>query len=420
MRNILATLPLRRHVLGVPLASILLGLALLAALLWGAWATRALIELKNRELVTVQLSALVGEFVEAEARAGGDAEVTQRRIAQLNEDIDQLTHQASVLNARVAEIQDLGVALDGLGRFTEAGEDYERSLAIREQVLGAQHPQVGAILARLGGAMLGSDRLLQADATFVRARWLLDPLHITDDEQSLPPPTMSAWQRRELATVLDRQGEGRIAVLASDHAWLWSRGCEGCVATSWVEQPEPELVDNREQVLDPMTAYQITSMMEGVVTRGTAVTVSELGRPIAGKTGTTNDEKDAWFVGYTPDLVVGVYLGYDTPRPMGKGSTGGGLAAPIFKAFMAEVLKDKRPVDFRVPEGMKLIAIDRKTGMRSKEGAPGSIMEAFKPGTGPSDTYSVIGMEDIVSQERAKAISPQANRAITTGKGGLF
>ncbi|MCB1419603.1 MAG: penicillin-binding protein, partial [Notoacmeibacter sp.] len=198
------------------------------------------------------------------------------------------------------------------------------------------------------------------------------------------------------------------------------RGCEGCVATSWVEQPEPELVDNREQVLDPMTAYQITSMMEGVVTRGTAVTVSELGRPIAGKTGTTNDEKDAWFVGYTPDLVVGVYLGYDTPRPMGKGSTGGGLAAPIFKAFMAEVLKDKRPVDFRVPEGMKLIAIDRKTGMRSKEGAPGSIMEAFKPGTGPSDTYSVIGMEDIVSQERAKAISPQANRAITTGKGGLF
>ncbi|MCB1383419.1 MAG: penicillin-binding protein 1A [Notoacmeibacter sp.] len=198
------------------------------------------------------------------------------------------------------------------------------------------------------------------------------------------------------------------------------RGCEGCVATSWVDQPEPELIDNREQVLDPMTAYQITSMMEGVVQRGTAVTVSELGRPIAGKTGTTNDEKDAWFVGFTPDLVVGVYLGYDTPRPMGKGSTGGGLAAPIFKAFMAEVLKDKRPVDFRVPEGMKLIAIDRKTGMRSTPGAPGSIMEAFKPGTGPSDTYSVIGMEDIVSQERAKAISPQANRAITTGKGGLF
>lgn len=198
------------------------------------------------------------------------------------------------------------------------------------------------------------------------------------------------------------------------------RGCEGCVATSWVNQQEPELVDNREQVLDPMTAYQITSMMEGVVTRGTAVTVSELKRPVAGKTGTTNDEKDAWFVGYTPDLVVGLYLGYDTPRPMGKGSTGGGLAAPIFKAFMAEILKDKRPVDFRVPEGMKLVAIDRKTGMRATAGAPGAIMEAFKPGTGPSDTYSVIGMEDLVTQERAKAISPQANRAISSGRGGLF
>ncbi|MCB2062243.1 MAG: TrbI F-type domain-containing protein [Novosphingobium sp.] len=88
MRNILATLPLRRHVLGVPLASIVMGFALLAALLWGAWATRALLELESRELVTVQLSALVGEFVEAEARAGGDAEVTQRRIAAYLQAVD--------------------------------------------------------------------------------------------------------------------------------------------------------------------------------------------------------------------------------------------------------------------------------------------------------------------------------------------
>ncbi len=105
---------------------------------------------------------------------------------------------------------------------------------------------------------------------------------------------------------------------------------------SWSDQPEPELIDNAEQVLDPMTAYQITSMMEGVVTRGTAVTVSELGRPIAGKTGTTNDEKDAWFIGYTPNLVVGLYMGYDKPQTLGKGSTGGGLAAPIFKEFMGQ------------------------------------------------------------------------------------
>lgn len=198
------------------------------------------------------------------------------------------------------------------------------------------------------------------------------------------------------------------------------RICEGCVSTSWVNQQEPELIDNREQVLDPMTAYQITSMMEGVVKRGTAVTVSELGRPIAGKTGTTNDEKDAWFVGYTPNLVVGLYVGYDTPKPMGHGATGGGLAAPVFKEFMAKVLEGTRPVDFRIPEGMNLIAINRKTGMQAIESGPDVIMEAFKPGTGPADSYSVIGMEDIAAQERAKAISPQANRAITGGAGGLY
>ena len=198
------------------------------------------------------------------------------------------------------------------------------------------------------------------------------------------------------------------------------RLCEGCSATSWVNQPEPELIDNREQVLDPMTAYQITSMMQGVVQRGTAVTVSKLGRPVAGKTGTTNDEKDAWFVGYTPDLVVGLYMGFDTPRPMGHGSTGGGLAAPVFTDFMAQVLKDKPPLEFQVPEGMKLIAIDRKTGMRADGEGGGIIMEAFKPGTGPADSYSVIGMENIAIQERAKTISPQASRAISGGAGGLY
>ncbi|MDZ5697673.1 penicillin-binding protein 1A [Chelativorans sp. M5D2P16] len=196
------------------------------------------------------------------------------------------------------------------------------------------------------------------------------------------------------------------------------RECSGCDAEAWENQPEPELIDEREQVLDPMTAYQITSMMEGVVTRGTATTVSELGYPIAGKTGTTNDEKDAWFIGYTPDLVVGVFMGYDQPRPMGRGSTGGGLAAPIFKEFMAKALEGTTPVDFRVPDGMKVVAIDRKTGMHAEAGQPGVIMEAFKPGTGPADTYWVIG--DMQGSAQAQEISPEADRAITTGAGGLF
>jgi penicillin-binding protein 1A len=198
------------------------------------------------------------------------------------------------------------------------------------------------------------------------------------------------------------------------------RGCEGCVATNWLDQPEPELIDNAEQVLDPMTAYQITSMMEGVVTRGTAVTVSELGRPIAGKTGTTNDEKDAWFIGYTPNLVVGLYFGYDKPKGLGHGSTGGGLAAPVFKEFMKEALEGTPIVDFRMPEGMKVIAINRKTGMQADEGADGTIMEAFKPGTGPADSYWVIGMDEAGAGAGGEAISPQANRAITQGGGGLY
>ncbi|MGB3388241.1 MAG: penicillin-binding protein 1A [Pseudaminobacter sp.] len=198
------------------------------------------------------------------------------------------------------------------------------------------------------------------------------------------------------------------------------RGCEGCVATEWENQPEPELVDNSEQVLDPMTAYQITSMMQGVVQRGTATTLAELGRPLAGKTGTTNDEKDAWFIGYTPNLVVGLYMGYDKPTPLGKGSTGGGLAAPIFKEFMTEALKDRPIVDFQVPEGMKLIAINRKTGMRAEAGEPGAFVEAFKPGTGPADSYWVIGMGEDGTSGYGAELSPQANKAIIEGGGGLY
>ena len=197
------------------------------------------------------------------------------------------------------------------------------------------------------------------------------------------------------------------------------RGCDACVATEWKDQPEPELIDNSEQVLDPMTAYQITSMMEGVVTRGTAVTISELGRPIAGKTGTTNDEKDAWFVGYAPNLVVGLYMGYDKPQGLGKGATGGGLAAPIFKEFMGAALEDTPVVDFQVPEGMKLIAINRKTGMQAGDGEGGTIIEAFKPGTGPADSYWVIGMGDETTAT-GEALSPQASKAITEGAGGLY
>ena len=197
-----------------------------------------------------------------------------------------------------------------------------------------------------------------------------------------------------------------------------SRECRGCEADKWENQNEPTLIDKRERVLDPMTAYQITSIMEGVVQRGTATVVKEVGKPIAGKTGTTNDEKDAWFIGFSPDLVVGVYLGYDKPRHLGRGATGGVLAAPIVRDFLKVALADKPAVPFRVPAGIKLIRIDPKSGMRAGPGDQRVILEAFKPGTAPPDNYSVIGVGD--ADGRPLAVSPEADRAVRTGTGGLY
>ena len=196
-----------------------------------------------------------------------------------------------------------------------------------------------------------------------------------------------------------------------------TRECQGCDAAKWTKQDEPVLLDKRERVLDPMTAYQITSMMEGVVQRGTATVVKEVGKPIAGKTGTTNDEKDAWFIGFSPDLVVGVYLGYDKPRHLGNTATGGVLAAPIVRDFMKVALADKPALPFRVPAGIKLIRIDAKSGMRAGPSDQRVILEAFKPGTAPPDNYSVIGVSDA---DGRMLVSPEADRAVRTGTGGLY
>ncbi|MBY5439152.1 penicillin-binding protein 1A [Rhizobium leguminosarum] len=199
------------------------------------------------------------------------------------------------------------------------------------------------------------------------------------------------------------------------------RLCEGCNAGDWQNQEEPNIVDNRETVLDPMTAYQITSMMQGVIQRGTAAGKVDLGgRDVAGKTGTTNDEKDAWFVGFTPDLVAGLYMGFDTPAPLGRGGTGGVLSAPIFNEFMQTAVKDMPESKFVIPSGMNLISIDRKTGMAAVDGDPNTIIEAFKPGTGPADSFSVIGMDSTMAPEEILKTSPQANQAVQTGTPGLF
>ncbi|HEY8127442.1 MAG TPA: penicillin-binding protein 1A [Hyphomicrobium sp.] len=186
------------------------------------------------------------------------------------------------------------------------------------------------------------------------------------------------------------------------------RQCMGCTAERWAGQAEPELVDERRQIIDPHTAYQITHILEGVIQRGTATVLQSLNRPIAGKTGTTNEEKDVWFLGYTPTMVVGVFVGYDTPKPMGKGNTGGAIAAPIFGEFVKDALGDTPPAPFRVPPGIKFVRVNLKTGLRASADDPNGIMEAFKPDEDPDDAYAMIGIANATAD--ASAPPPTSER----------
>ena len=131
--------------------------------------------------------------------------------------------------------------------------------------------------------------------------------------------------------------------------------CQRCNAPDWDGQPMPRLPPRGRQLLDPVTAYQVVHMLEGVVTRGTAQRLADLDRPLFGKTGTTNGPKEVWFVGGTPDVVAGVYLGYDQPRVMG-GAQGGSLAAPVVRTFLEATQKDAPKTPFRISEGTRMVA----------------------------------------------------------------
>jgi penicillin-binding protein 1A len=162
-----------------------------------------------------------------------------------------------------------------------------------------------------------------------------------------------------------------------------SRACDGCNAGDWHDQAEPLLADTREQVLDPQTAYQIVSLLEGVVLRGTGRSVLAVGKPLAGKTGTSNDSKDVWFVGFSPDLLCGVYVGFDNPRTLGGIEQGATVAAPIFRDFMKGALSGQPGLPFRVAPGVEIVNVDYHSGALSS--GPGSIPEVFKPNTAPGE-----------------------------------
>lgn len=196
--------------------------------------------------------------------------------------------------------------------------------------------------------------------------------------------------RRVVPTLIDRvQDRYGLTIFRHD-----TRVCEGCRPGKWTRQTPPRLPDRREQVVAADTAYQMVSMLEGVVQRGTGRRIRDIGKPLAGKTGTTNNSNDAWFIGFTPDLVVGVYTGFDVPRPLGDGETGSSVAAPIFKSFMAKALADQPAIPFRIPKGILLVRVNAETGLPARPGDTKILLEAFKPGTVPTQLESFVGAND--------------------------
>ncbi len=208
------------------------------------------------------------------------------------------------------------------------------------------------------------------------------------------------------ATLIDRvQDRNGKTIYRHD-----TRDCTGCNGP-WQGQAEPLLPDTRKQILDPRTAYQIVSMLEGVVQRGTGVAVRAVGKPLAGKTGTSNDAKDTWFVGFSPDLACGVYVGFDNPRSLGPHEQGATAAAPIFRDFMEQALKNSPPTPFRVPPGIDFATVNRLTGAAAPAGAPGTILEAFKAGTEPS----LASLDPAQKQQQKKPAT-----TVGQGTGGLY
>jgi penicillin-binding protein 1A len=182
--------------------------------------------------------------------------------------------------------------------------------------------------------------------------------------------------------IQDRNGK---TVLRHD-----ARPCKDCLVDKWDESAPPDIPDTREQVADPGSAYQIVSMLQGVVERGTGRRIRAVGKPLAGKTGTTNNSLDTWFVGFAPDLAVGVFIGFDKPRSLGRRETGSSVAAPVFRDFMAAALANAPAIPFRIPPGIRLVRVNPRTGMLARPGERGVILEAFKPGTEPSSRRNVL------------------------------
>jgi penicillin-binding protein 1A len=207
-------------------------------------------------------------------------------------------------------------------------------------------------------------------------------------------------------SLIDRvQDKNGLTVFRHD-----TRECPGCGAAAWDKQRVPVLADEREQIADPSSAYQVVAMLQGVIQRGTGRRIASLGRPLAGKTGTTNDNRDTWFVGFSPDLAVGVFIGFDEPKSLGRKETGSSVAAPVFKAFMAEALAEQPKVPFRIPRDIRIVRINAETGEVARSGDKQVYLEAFKPGTVPSGRQTVVD----------GGYNPQGSVSDESSTGGLY
>ena len=164
------------------------------------------------------------------------------------------------------------------------------------------------------------------------------------------------------------------------------RSCDACQSGAGMGEEIPDLGDTREQLTSPASAFQMVSMLEGVIKRGTGRRISKLNLTLAGKTGTTNDNTNGWFIGFTPDLAVGVFVGYDTPRQLGKRETGSTVAVPIFGDFIAAAQAGRPVIPFRRPGGVTIIPVNAETGERVMPGDEKAIYEVFKPGQRPGGT----------------------------------
>ena len=185
------------------------------------------------------------------------------------------------------------------------------------------------------------------------------------------------------------------------------RSCENCNADKWDNQDIPDLKDAREQIVDPMSAYQMTSILEGVAIRGTGARLRYLKKHLAGKTGTSNQNKDGWFMGFSPDLVVGVYMGFDEPRTLGRRETGAAVALPVFYNFMKEALANQADIPFRIPNGIKLVRINHQTGKPAVPTDTAVILEALKP-------------DFDFDKNRQKVIGSDGSEAESGEQGALF